>query len=88
MRRLNVVVPRALEAICAKARAPEREARYASVQELAADVSSYLAGGPVKAHPEGPLERTRRFARTYRTPILLILAYILMRTLLIAFGRT
>jgi serine/threonine protein kinase len=88
LRRPNVVVPRPLEAICRKALAPEREARYASVQDLASDVSSFLAGGPVKAYPEGPLERTRRFARTYRTPILLILAYILMRTLLIAFGRT
>jgi serine/threonine protein kinase len=87
-RRPNVVVPRPLEAIRRRALAPEREARYASVKELAADVSSFLAGGPVKAYPEGPLERTRRFARTYRTPILLILAYILMRSLLIAFGRT
>jgi serine/threonine protein kinase len=86
--RLNRAVPRALEAICFKALAPEREARYATVQDLRADVSRFLAGGPVEAYPEGPLERVWRFARTYRTPILLILAYIFMRSLLIIFART
>jgi len=49
---------------------------------------SGLAGLPVGAHREGWLERIARFARRYRTPILLILAYLLMRVLLIFFlGR-
>ncbi len=86
--KMNRTVPRPLQAICLKALAPEREARYATVQDLRADVSRFLASGPVEAYPEGPLERVRRFVRTYRTPIVLILAYILMRTLLIIFtGR-
>ncbi|HSS48796.1 MAG TPA: serine/threonine-protein kinase [Thermoanaerobaculia bacterium] len=80
--------PRPLAAICRRAMADEPEERYPKVAELAADLSLYLAGLPVGAHREGWMERIARFARRYRTPILLILAYLLMRVLLIFFlGR-
>ena len=68
--------------------AAEPAERYPKVEELAADLSRYLAGLPVGAHREGWLERAGRFARRHRTAILLILAYLLMRVLLIFFlGR-
>jgi hypothetical protein len=68
--------------------ADEPGERYPKVEELAADLALYLAGLPVGAHREGWMERIARFARRYRTPILLILAYLLMRVLLIFFlGR-
>ena len=68
--------------------ADEPGERYPKVEELAADLSLYLAGLPVGAHPEGWRERLGRFVRRYRTPIVLILAYLLMRALLILFlGR-
>jgi serine/threonine protein kinase len=80
--------PRPLAAIRRRAMADEPGERYPKVEELAADLSLYLAGLPVGAHREGWLERISRFARRYRTPILLILAYLLMRVLLIFFlGR-
>jgi len=87
-RRLQKDTPRPLEAICLKALASAPADRYASVPDLARDVSSFLAGGPVKAFPEGPLLRVRRFYLKYRTPILLIVAYLLMRTVLLLFART
>jgi serine/threonine protein kinase len=74
---------RPLAAIRRRAMAAEPEARYPKVEELAADLARYLAGLPVGAHREGLLERAGRFVRRYRTPILLILAYLLMRALLI-----
>jgi serine/threonine protein kinase len=77
--------PRPLAAIRRRAMADEPEERYPKVEELAADLALYLAGLPVGAHREGWLERIARFARRYRTPILLILAYLLMRVLLIFF---
>jgi hypothetical protein len=53
------------------------------VAELAADVARYRAGEPVAAHPEGVFERTLRLARKYQTPLILIAAYLIMRTILI-----
>jgi serine/threonine protein kinase len=74
--------PRALAAIAAKARAAEPEGRYPSASELAADVERFLAGLPVAAYPEGPLERARRVASRYRVPLLLVAAYLLARVAL------
>lgn len=72
-------VPRPLQAICRKALAPEPRDRYPSVTALSEDVSRFLAGARVLAHAESGLEKARRFASKYRTPILLVLAYLLMR---------
>ncbi len=80
-------IPKAMAAICAKATAAQPELRYASVEELAADVSRYLDGLRVSAYPENVLERARRFLVRYRTAILLIGAYLLMRILLLLMTR-
>ena len=72
-------VPAALRAICAQAMAHDPAARYRDVLSLAQDVRRYRAGLSVAAHPETVLERTLRFGRTYRTAILLVLAYLVMR---------
>src|SRR5262245_15713254 len=82
-RRRNPGVPRPLDSICAKALAPDPAERYASVQALSADVSAFLLGRPVAAHREGPLEWVSRQALRYRTPLVLVLAYLAMRLALI-----
>ncbi len=74
--------PAALEAVCARAMATHPGDRYASVGELAAEVERFLDARPVRAYPEGPVERARRLAAKYRTPLLLVTAYLLMRVLL------
>jgi eukaryotic-like serine/threonine-protein kinase len=79
--------PRALDAICARARAPRPEDRYSSVRDLAAEVERFLSALPVHAYPEGPVERARRLAAKYRTPLLLVAAYLLMRIVLALVAR-
>jgi eukaryotic-like serine/threonine-protein kinase len=79
--------PAALEAICRRAMATQPADRYVSVGELAAEVERFLAALPVRAYPEGPAERVRRLAVKYRTPLLLVTAYLLMRVLLALFAR-
>jgi eukaryotic-like serine/threonine-protein kinase len=74
---------RSLEAICAKATAEPRESRYAAVQELSLDVSRYLDGLAVGAHRESIFDKLARFYRRYRFFILLILAYLVMRVILL-----
>ena len=78
---------RVLNAICAKALAPRPEDRYRSVSELAAEVERFLAARPVHAYPESPVERARRLAAKYRTPLLLVAAYLLMRIVLALVAR-
>lgn len=78
---------RPLEAICGKACAQEREARYATVQELAQDVSRYLDGLAVAAYRENIFERLARFYRRYQFFILLIAAYLLLRVILVLVYR-
>ena len=79
LRRWAGAVPRPLRAICKKAMAPEPRDRYPSVTALSEDVSRFLAGARVLAHAESWLEKAQRFTSKYRTPILLVLAYLLMR---------
>ena len=74
-------VPRALRSIAARALAASPDDRYRTVAALGNDVACFRAGQAVEAHAETLVERTTRFARTYRTAILLVLAYIVMRTL-------
>jgi serine/threonine protein kinase len=76
-----------LRAICERARAADPAMRYRSAKDLSADIANYIDALPVTAHREGPLERARRVAGRYRTPILLVLAYLVMRIALIVYGR-
>jgi serine/threonine protein kinase len=78
---------KALEAICAKAIATNPADRYASVTDLAADVSRYLDGLPVTARKETIFDRVGRFYRRHSVAILLMAAYLVMRVLLLLFSR-
>ena len=80
-------LPKPLRAIFNKAMSEEPGHRYASVSDLAADVSRYLDGQPVLAYPEGILERAARFYRRYQVAILLIAAYLFMRAVFLLFAR-
>jgi serine/threonine protein kinase len=74
-------IPRPLRAICAMALGEDPRDRYQRVSELAEDVARFRAGQPVLAYEETLLDRVRRLARVYRTPLLLIAAYLLMRVI-------
>ena len=79
--------PKPLEAICRKAMHVDRAERYRGAAELAADVARFLDGLPVSAYRETVLERSSRFLRRHQATVLLILAYLLMRAVLIFFVR-
>ncbi len=76
-------VARPLAAIRGQAMADDPADRYQKVEDLAADLSRYGSGLAVRAYRENLVERTVRFVRRYRVPILLILTYLLMRALLL-----
>lgn len=78
-------VPRPLLAICRKALAAEPEERYGGVAELLSDVSSFRAGQAVRAYRESWGERIGRVTWKYRAPILLVIAYLVMRAALVFF---
>lgn len=81
----RAALPRPLRAICIRALAPVPADRYRSVQALSVDIGRYLDGQAVDAHRESIVERTARIGRTYRTPILLVLAYMVMRVVVALF---
>ena len=78
-------LPRALQAICEKATAKQREQRYESVPEFAADVSRHLDGLPVSAYSENVFEKLARFYKRHQIAILLITAYLVTRFLVLYF---
>jgi serine/threonine protein kinase len=79
-------VPKALQAICNVALSAEPSCRYPQVAELAADVSRFLDGEPVFAYKENILEMAARWLGRHRFLVLLVLAYLLMRILLLIFS--
>jgi serine/threonine protein kinase len=87
---LNALLPiprtrtlRPLDSIVRRATAANASERYADAADLAADVRRFMDGAAVRAHAESAAERAVRLARTYRTPLGLVLAYLAMRALLL-----
>ncbi len=74
--------PKRLRAIAAKATAPRAVDRYADAGGLSRDLVRFRSGLPVEACPETVLDRAARLAVTYRTPILLILSYLVVRAII------
>lgn len=77
--------PRALAAIAAKARDADADSRYQDIAALATDLDRFRNHDPVEAYRESPGERAVRLYRRYELPILLLLAYVLMRFTLLVF---
>jgi serine/threonine-protein kinase len=80
--------PKRLAAIMAKASHLDRDQRYDSVKDLVADVGRFLDGEPVSAYRENALDRLERFVLRYRAPILLLLAYLVVRSLVLILAGT
>ena len=81
-------VTKAAQAICSKAMALEKERRYATASELSADIGRLLDAEPVTAYRENALEKVGRWVSKNRFLVLLVLAYLLMRIILIFTSRT
>jgi len=80
-------VSKAARAICEKAMASAKEARYVTATELGADIGRLLDAEPVSAYRESAIERTSRWVSKNRFLVLLVLAYLLMRIFLIFSSR-
>ena len=76
-------VPKPLASICRCATEQDRELRYASPLELAADIAAYLDRMPVSAHRESIGERLLRFGSRNRVLLTLVAAYLAMRIVII-----
>jgi tetratricopeptide (TPR) repeat protein len=81
LRRIDPTIPGALETVCLRAMAKERERRYSSAKALSEDIDRALRGEPVMARPIGGLtrqllwwRRRPRLAMTVTAGVLLVLA--------------
>jgi eukaryotic-like serine/threonine-protein kinase len=74
-------VSRRLRAIVTCCLAPRAADRYPNAGEIAADLVRYRSGQAVAAYPETVFDRAGRFFTTYRTFILIVAAYIIMRAI-------
>jgi serine/threonine-protein kinase len=73
-----------LRAIVVRATAERADDRYPTVDALAADVRAWLDSAPVSAYRESPWERFARFYGRNQAIILLLLAYLVVRVLILA----
>ena len=84
---MDAPLPRPLAAIAERAKASRADHRYPSVAALAKEIERYRDGEPVEAYHENVFERAARFYHKYRLPILLVLAYMIMRIVLLVWAR-
>ena len=75
------------KAICSKATATAKEDRYSSASELSADIGRLLDSEPVSAYQASVIEKLSRWVSKNRFLVLLVLAYLLMRSCLIVTSR-
>lgn len=84
---LPAPAPRPLAAIARKARAEAIDQPYSTVAALARDIGQFRDAQRVEAYRESILERLGRVYQRYRVPILLVVAYMVMRVILLLWSR-
>ena len=80
----NPTTPKPLAAVCAQAMARDPADRYATAQELAADVERWLADEPVTAFRDPLFTRARRWVKRNRTSAAAAAAAVLVLTAALA----
>jgi eukaryotic-like serine/threonine-protein kinase len=83
-RKVNPLVPRALEAVCLKAMALQPADRYQTALELADDVEHWLADDPVAAYRDPWIVRAARWSRRHRTAVAGAAAFLITAVLALA----
>lgn len=74
----SLPVPRELAAIIAKATAPDRNDRYQTASELAADIRGFLRNDPISALPDTMLRKLLRWIGRHRQATLFVLLSVLL----------
>lgn len=80
----GAATPAPLRSIVARATAAEPDARYAGAELLGRDISAFLDRLPVAAHRETLPEQLARLSKRHRVAITLVLAYLLVRMVMLA----
>jgi len=75
--------PAPLASIISKASAPESLHRYSGADALGRDLSAFLDRLPLEAHRETLPERLTRLVKRHRVAIALVLAYVLVRAVIL-----
>ena len=75
--------PAPLRSICTKAMSVEPGERYTNAIDLRADLTRFLDRERVNAHPESLYEKTARLVSNHRVLVGMVLAYLVMRAVLI-----
>ena len=83
----DTAATRRLRAVIQKCMAPLPSARYANAGDLVAELARYRAGLAITAYREPAWERFVRWFDRYRTFILLVTAYLVMRALFAWYQR-
>jgi serine/threonine protein kinase len=78
---------KATEAVCLKAMASTKEDRYSTAADLSAEIGRLLDAQPVSAYQESAIEKVSRWVSKNRFLVLLVLAYLLMRIILVFTSR-
>jgi len=81
-----VVVPPPLRAIAQRCLDTDPAQRYPHAGSLLEELRRYRSGDPVAAYQEGVLERVIRVLRPWRTALVLLLAYLVMRMIVASLG--
>jgi len=74
-----------LLALIEKSTAPKPEARFENASQLAAEVARFLDGEPLLTYRESLIERTTRWLTNNRALVAVVIAYILMRLIVLFF---
>ena len=80
-------VPRPLASIVAKASAADIANRYDDARELASDLIRFTEGEPVSAHREHIGEKAGRWISRNRALVAMIVAYLIMRAIVLFWAR-
>jgi len=87
LRNLVTNAPSDLVTICERAMSVDKQARYPSAAEFAADLVRFQAGQRVKAHSYGALELTRRWVVRHARALVALCLFLGVAAILVAMGR-
>jgi serine/threonine protein kinase/tetratricopeptide (TPR) repeat protein len=84
LRKTDPSIPTELETIVLKCLEKEPVHRYATANDVAADLGRYLAFQPLLVKPPGATERLMKWSRRHQTAVLTALAGLLVSTVILA----